>query len=77
VDNSRPGKFEILNQFPERCPGIAFELAPSVQPFQPSRKSYTVHPVLLDGGRYKIVAHFEAQTYQPAKPLIKCYFIQI
>jgi len=21
------------------------------------------------------VAHFEAQTYQPAKPLIKCYFV--
>jgi hypothetical protein len=30
-----------------------------------------------NGWRYKIVAHFEAQTYQPAKPLIKCYFVQI
>jgi hypothetical protein len=27
--------------------------------------------------QYKIVAHFEAQTYQTAKPLINCYIVQI
>jgi len=27
--------------------------------------------------RYKIVAHFEIQTYQPVNPLINCYFAQI
>ena len=27
--------------------------------------------------RYKIVAHFETQTFQPDKALIKCYFVQI
>jgi len=29
--------------------------------------------VLALGG----VAHFEAQTYQPATPFSKCYFVQI
>jgi hypothetical protein len=33
--------------------------------------------IASNGWRYEIVAHFETQTYQPDKPLIKCYFVQI
>ena len=40
-------------------------------------KGRLVGKVIDNGWRYKIVAHFETQTYQPAKPLIKCCFIQI
>ena len=32
---------------------------------------------VTNGWRYKIVAYFETQTYQPAKSLIKYYFLQI